>query len=373
MKSLLVLTCLLLISALTAIGQVGGGGRRPGSPTRQRIPGPDLTASTPIFLTGKVVIGDGSLLTESAAIQTVCKGQKHTETHTDPHGSFSFQFGSRFGSSNDVELDADAPSRNTSAGRAESRDLHDCELQASLPGFTSDVIQLDGRFAGYENADVGRIVLHRLSNVEGFTISATTAEAPGPARKAFEKSREQQKQGKWGEAQASLEKAVAIYPKFAAAWFELGRVQLHASDPSSARRSFQQSIAADSKYLNPYLVLTQLAMRERNWQELADISEKLLALNPVSFPDVWLSNSLAHYCLENLTAAEKSARRGLQVDTEHRVPKLEYALGMVLLKKPDYQDAAQHIRAFLRLTSPPKSPRPKSNWIKSPNSPPLQP
>ena len=29
------------------------------------------------------------------------------------------------------------------------------------------------------------------------------------------------------------------------------------------------------------------------------------------------------------------------------MPKLEYLLGVVLLEKPDYEEAAQHIQAFL--------------------------
>jgi tetratricopeptide (TPR) repeat protein len=355
MKSLFALACLISISILPASAQTrsGGGGRSTGTPTRPRVPAPDLSSNSVIFLSGKAVVDDGSLLTESASIQTVCKGQKRTETHTDSHGSFSFQFGGRSPASNEIGFDAETSSSTSSPGRPDRRDVKDCQLQASLPGFTSDAVELSGRFTGYENADIGRIVLHRLNNVEGFTISATTAQAPGSARKAFEKGQQQQKQSKWDDAQKSLEKAVAIYPKFAAAWFELGRVQLQRNDPPGARHSFQQSIAADSKYINPYLGLTQLAWREQKWQELAEVSDKLLALNPVSFPDVWLSNTLAYYCLENFAAAEKSARRGLQLDTEHRVPKLEYALGMALLKKPDYPGAAQHLRAFLRLATKP--------------------
>ena len=133
----------------------------------------------------------------------------------------------------------------------------------------------------------------------------------------------------------------------------MGHVQLQRNDPLGARHSFQQSIAADSKYLNPYLGLTQLAQREQNWHELAEISDKLLALNPVSFPNVWFSNSVANYFLQSFAAAEKSARNGLQVDTERRVPKLEYLLGLVLLKKPDYPEAAQHLRVFQSLPSTP--------------------
>ena len=299
------------------------------------------------------MLDDSSVLTDSASIQTICKGQKRTETHTDSHGSFTFQFDSRATASDDAQFDADSSSSTSFPGPSQRRDLQDCQLQASLPGFRSDVVELAGRFTGNESADIGRIVLHRLNNVEGFTISATTAQAPGSARKAFEKGQKQEKQGKWEDAQKSLEQSVALYPKFAAGWSELGRVQLQRNDPVAARHSFQQSIAADSKFVNPYLGLTQLAQREQNWQEVVAVSDKLLALNPVSFPDVWLSNSAANYFLQNFAAAEKSARRGLQVDTDHRVPKLEYLLGMVLLKKPDYADAAQHLRAFQRLTTKP--------------------
>jgi tetratricopeptide (TPR) repeat protein len=355
MRTLLACACLLSISALTALGQAGGGGGRrpPGGPTRPRIPTPDLTPNTMIFLTGKVVIDDGSVLTEPAAIQTICKGQKRTETHTDSHGSFSFQFGGISAASSGGDFDADTPFRNASGGRPDRRNLHDCELQASLAGFTSDSISLGGRFSGDQSADIGRVVLHRLANVAGFTISATSAQAPGSARKALEKGQEQQKKGKWDDSQKSLEKAVTIYPKFAAAWFELGRVQLQKNDPAGARHSFQQSLAADSKYINPYHGLTQLAMRERNWKELTEFSDKLLTLNPVNFPEAWLSNAIGNYCLQNFAAAEKSARRGLQVDTEHRVPKLEYLLGITLGKRFNYEEAAQHLRAFLSLTSKP--------------------
>lgn len=356
MKNLLALAFVISISFLPAPAQTGsggGGGQRANSTTRPRLPTPDLTPNTMISLSGKVVVDDGSVLTDSASIQTVCKGQKRTETHTDSHGNFSFQFGSRSATSNEAGFDTETSSPATRPGSPDRRDLRDCQLQASLPGFTSNVVELAGRFSGNESADIGRIVLHRLNNVEGFTISATTAQAPESARKALEKGQQQQKQGKWDDAQKSFEKAVAIYPKFAAAWFEMGRVQLQRNDPPGARRSFQKSIAADSKYVSPYLGLTQLALREQNWHELAEVSDKLLALNPVSFPDVWFSNSLANYFLQSFAAAEKSARRGLQLDTEHRVPKLEYVLGLVLLKKPDYPDAAQHLRAFLSLAIKP--------------------
>src|SRR5712672_2913640 len=99
MKALLVVACLFSILSLPVLGQPGSGGSRGGNtPSRPRIVIPDPNSSTTVFLSGKVVIDDGSVLAESVSIQTVCKGRRHTETHTDSHGGFSFQFGGRFAS-----------------------------------------------------------------------------------------------------------------------------------------------------------------------------------------------------------------------------------------------------------------------------------
>jgi tetratricopeptide (TPR) repeat protein len=301
-----------------------------------------------VFLSGMVVIEGGDVLTDAAEIQTVCRGQRRTETHTDSHGSFTFQLGGGRETASDVGFGADTPALEHRAGILDHSTPQDCELQAALAGFSSDIVQLGGRVSGDENVNIGRILLHRLANVEGFTISATTAQAPAAAKKALEKSQEQQRKGKWDEAQKLLEKAVAFDPKFAVAWYELGRVQLQKNDPGAARHAFQQSVAADPKYINPYRGLVELAQRERNWPDLTEASEKLLALNPVSFPEAWFSNAISHYGQGNLVAAEKSVRRGLQIDSEHRVPKLEYLLGVVLLEKADYDEAVQHIQAFLK-------------------------
>ena len=350
MKRLLLLCAFLVsVSLLPSAAQTK---RRSTTVPRQPTAAPDTGPTQLIFISGKVVSEDGLELTESASIQSICHGQKHTETHTDARGYFSLQLGGRFGSpSIDPDFDAESDSRTGRVGKPDNRDLRDCDLQASLAGFTSDLVALGGRFTGGENADIGRIVLHRIGGVEGFTVSATTAQAPGAAKKALQHGQQKAKEGKLDDAQKSLEKAVSLYPKFAVAWFELGRVQIQKQDVAGAKQSFLKSVEADARYLNPYSGLTQIALREQHWQEALDASEKLLALNPINFPEMWFSNGVANYCLEHFAAAEKSARRGLEIDTEHHVPRLEYLLGMVLIRKPDYQEAERHLRTFLQMST----------------------
>ena len=54
----------------------------------------------------------------------------------------------------------------------------------------------------FESADIGRLVLHRMGQVEGLTISATSAMAPKDAQKAYEKGHEKVEQGEMGRSRS---------------------------------------------------------------------------------------------------------------------------------------------------------------------------
>jgi tetratricopeptide (TPR) repeat protein len=350
MKTVLVTACLIPILVLSPQAQTGsksgGGAARAQSSSV-------LRTSSAVLLSGKVVVSDGTPLPESVIIQSICRGQRRTEAHTDSLGNFSFQFGDRFSSAIDAGFDADAPLGNQSGMRSASNDAGDCELKASLAGFSSDSIALGGRLNGSESVDLGRITLRRVQNVQGLTISATTAAAPDAARKALAKGQERESKDQWEQAQKLFEKAVRLYPNFAVAWFELGNVQLRQNQIVAARQSFERSIGADDKYVSPYRGLMQLAINDRNWHEVVDSTDKILALNPINFPDVWFANALGHFYLGDLMTAEKSALRGSAIDSDHHIPKLEYLLGIVMLRRSNYPEATRHLQAFLKLATRP--------------------
>lgn len=353
--------CVFLTLTVAAFAQTSKptGGRGAPGPTRSSVPmqpnmnAPDTTTGQRAFISGKVVLDDGTQITESATIQTICRGRKQTVTHTDSHGGFSFELGDRTSPVSADFSGADVDSTGPVTGRAGQRNWRDCELLAALPGFSSQTIDLNSRLTTFESADIGHLVLHRMGQVEGLTISATTAMAPKDARKAYEKGSKKLSEEKWDEAEPLLSKAVEMYPRFAVAWFDLGRLQLHKHDDVQARHSFEQSVAADPKYVNPYRGLAELDMQQKQWQALVTVTGQLLALNPVSFPDAWLRSALGNYYLHNFPDAEKSARQGMKMDDQHRVPKLEYLLGIILLQKREYQEAATHIQNYLKFVTQP--------------------
>ena len=340
-----------------------GTGSRTGSTTQtpttssgQNLPNPDVTR--PVFLSGKVMLSDGTPPSESVMIERVCGSRVYHEAYTDRKGRFSFQLGQNNGlfmdaSSSDVGgrmpgMTSSSGTGSMGSSRSAEMSMMNCELRANLAGFRSETVSLALR-RSMDNRDVGTIVLRRMGNVEGLTISGTTLNAPKDARKAFDKGHEALGKGKLDDARKNYEKAVDEYPKYAVAWYELGTVRDRQKDAEGARKAFEASIAADAKYVNPYDGLAQMAARDQKWDDVADITDRILKLNRFDFPRAFFLNAWAKLNQKKLDEAEKSAAELIELDTRHQLPRVEQLMGVILAQKRDFQNAAVHMRRFIEL------------------------
>lgn len=366
--------CMILILATLVLGRLpvfaqrGGGpppppgGTSPGTGTGRtptgttgQTPSPTVSQGPgrPIFLSGRVMLEDGTAPPGHVTIERVCGATIRAEANVDTKGYFSFQLGA---SNADVFPDASVsgglrsdpgdPVGQRSGGIAE-RDLINCELRARLAGYESQSIQLGTRRA-LDNPDVGTILMRPIGQSPGTTVSATTLAAPKDARKAFEKGLDLTKKKKLPEAQTDFEKAVGLYPRYAIAWSELGRIQAAQGQVEAARNSFSQSISADPKFVVPYAEIAALEYQARRWQELADASEKVIALDPFHYPQTIFLNAVANYNLHNIDRAEESARRAQKLDINHQIPQISHFLGVVLAEHRNYAAAAAEMRDYLK-------------------------
>lgn len=299
-----------------------------------------------ISLLGKVALANGGALEQPVRIERVCAGVPHSEGFTDAKGNFSIII------RRDQSAMADASERSSmptfAPGSLSESQLAACEFRASLAGYRSDTISLANR-RSLDDPNIGTIFLHPLSKTEGLTISATTALAPKNARKAFDKGVEAEQSANPDEAQKELEKSVTIYPKFAAAWLELGKIYEQRDHIDQARNAYHQSIAADSHYLPPYERLCAIENGAGNWQEAADMSDRLLRLDPSEYPQAYDYNATANVHLNRLDLAEKSAREAVKLDTAHHDAWANYTLGYILAQKQNFAEAAQYYRAYLAI------------------------
>ncbi len=302
--------------------------------------------SRPIYLSGKVVLQDGTPPPDIVRIERICGGRAIPQGYTDAKGQFQFQVDSQLG----VEVDAgDAMARPSQTGSrpVSSAGLSGCDLRAVLPGFLTGSVSL-ANHTSFDNPDVGIIVLRRSGKVDGTTVSMVSLSAPKDALKAYEKGREFLKKEKPEEAERSFQKAVDIYPRYAAAWFQLGLLQARENSPQ-AEASFAQSIEADPKFVSPYLNLALLLEKGHRWQKALELSETIIKLNATDFPQAHFYKAVAQYNLRDSPSAEVTIRKALELDIQHQYPQSEKLLGVILADKKDLAGSAEHLHKYLEL------------------------
>ena len=220
---------------------------------------------------------------------------------------------------------------------------------------TADMCSVTIRLKGFQTAQVtlrndATIVLKHSGVLrEGSTVTASSLNAPEPAKKAFGKGVNAMGDEKWAAAQKNFEKAVELYPEYAMAWSDLGEALRRQSKPTEARAAWEKAVAVDPKYIKPYVQLTMLDLEEKHLEDAATIAGKAVAMNPLEFPDLYFYNAMANYNLKHMDVAETSARRATELDTAHEIPRAELLLGSVLAARGDRSGALQHFRKYLEM------------------------
>jgi len=193
------------------------------------------------------------------------------------------------------------------------------------------------------------ILLHREGGDEGTTVSMVSLQAPKDAKKAFEKGMSFEKKNNLDEAQKEFQHALDIYPKFAAAWAEIGRIQAERNEILDARKSLDEAIKCDSRFLAPYLQIAVLDMQARKWQALADVTDRAVRLDPFEFPQLYLFNAVAYYNLKNYEVSERSVQAAAKLDTLQQFPDISHLQGLLLIQQHNYPAAAERLRNYLKL------------------------
>ena len=319
----------------------------------------DKSAERVVFFTGSVMLDDGSPPADSVRIERVCNGRTSFETWTDVKGHFGFKVSSSGSDTTSGDASLPATQRSDELNKAMNASstqysmpitqaLRNCELRAVLSGYRSESVSMAIK-STMDDARLGTIILHPISRASSLVISATTLEAPSNARKSYEKGMEALHAEKWDAAATELGRAVKVYPKFAIAWYQLGMARQGRNDAAGAVDAWKEAQKSDPRYIKPYENLPLAADRRGDWAESEKYSHLWIELDPEDFPGAYLLNAVANARLNKPEEAERAAREGLRVDKDQKIPRLNYALGLILMDKKAYAESARCFRKYLEL------------------------
>ena len=366
-----------MLPALSVSGQdIGNYGNSPLPGARPRTPGqPQQTGiemRRNMYLEGRVTLEDGTPPGAPVVIEMYCNGQNRPVGYSNLKGYFSFR-----PAENSAEVTGDASRSGVPGGPdggptgtlandgfddplnisfgglggttthgSGAIDLTGCEVRASLPGFRASRLALGRR--SISDSDLGTFILHAVDKSGGNSVSATSLRLPDKAHRMFEKAVREasKKKPDLDKAQGELENAVAKFPRFAAAWSLLGDLRLRTGDRRSARQAFGKAIAADPRYIPPYLPLIRLELAERNWGRAAQLAGKCRRLNPY-LGEAGYYHAVASFNLGDAESAEKALEAFQASEDAGRFPQGFRMAAFLHARKGDYPKAASAMRAFL--------------------------
>ena len=299
------------------------------SPLGLDSPAPGTTG---LFLQGHVVTASGEPAPERVLIMLECEGIAIRQAYTYKRGYFRFS--------------------PTAESLGLFSDLSICVLYGEAPGYRSDRLRLMApRTGGQAGNYVGQIVMESIDGVLGHTVSMTTASAPGNSRQAYDKGMRllQAKNPNYKKAIGHFDRAVEIYPGFAAAWLALGEARLGSGDEAGAGQAFARSLEADPKFLPPYDYTMKIALDRREWAKLEGLTDRYVELSPKS-AEARLMGTIAAVNLDNLPKANALASSILAMGEGTDWPLTYFLMAKIHERRAEFKMAAEYYRAFLCLS-----------------------
>jgi tetratricopeptide (TPR) repeat protein len=231
-----------------------------------------------------------------------------------------------------------------------------CFIQARYPGYVSSRLEISAINATSHDPTFRLPVPLVLSRAvpSPYSIVVSDADLSSKAKTAFREGMKAADAGNFAEGASQLEVATAAAPKSAQLWHALGIVDEKLQKPAEARKAYERAIALDPKFLAAYVTLAHVCLRTKDWQCSSQTADSLIKADVKHFyPEIYLHRAVALYGLKDLAGAEASAREAIQLDPAHKRPREEYVLGRILEAKGDLAGAGEHMAKYLELEPAP--------------------
>ena len=306
----------------------------PPPPTSIISPGQldSLNFDVALAVSGRVLLEDRQPPPEPVLATFECHGTS-PGTLTDSKGGFSLKVGIQQATRGNL-LPA-------------SLNLDGCRVRIRMQGFEDVLVTLD-QPRRLSDLSLGDLTLQPAGPhaVAGFSVPGRNA--PAKARSNYVRAFDMINAGKYNEALASLDKAIAAYSKYASALELKGVVLERMGQREAARTAYQQAATVDPAYAKPLVQLADMAAEDQNPTEAARWAATVNRLVPGAYPEMYLIEGGAYCDLNRYDDAEKAAREGIGADPRGSCPALRRLMAEVLYQKRSYAAALELFEWYLK-------------------------
>ena len=187
----------------------------------------------------------------------------------------------------------------------------------------------------------------------GFTVSVQELRIPAKALKAFDKGAHQLDTGDSTGSLVHFQRAIAEFPAYYQAYYNLGVAQLRLSHMADAQQAFQKSIdLSGGGYALPHFALGLVLCGQQEFPTAEIVIQRGLDRDPGSAVGKYFL-ALAQFGLNHLAEAEKSVRQALL--RKSGLAQAYLLLAKIHMRQNNSSAVVEDLHAYLNLDS--KSPR----------------
>jgi len=325
-QSLLLISIFCLFTSVGA--QTGPGPLRPNPPVT-------FGESAGGSIRGRVVLQNGSPLSEAVRISLFVMRGTQSISYTDQQGQFEF----RGLPPGEYAIEAEGDKQRFEMTR------ESVQVFRGMPSVVT--ITLKEKLDSRTKKEAGTISVVELARI------------PPKARSEFERAGKASKAGKRTEAIDHLKRAIDIYPDFLMARNDLGAQLLEADELDQAEVELRKALAIDPKAFNPNLNLGIVLIKKHDFSQAVNILDQASAIDSSS-PAARLYLGIALISIDNLDRAESQLKSAYQMGGRDYSLAL-FHLGHIYMDKGQRDTALKSFELYLR-----EAPNaPNSNEVKT--------
>ena len=187
-----------------------------------------------------------------------------------------------------------------------------------------------------------------VSEGKDTAVSVTRLKIPSSARGEYQKACDANNKQKFDEAEQHVRKAIEKFDGYSAAWVMLGVVLEEKHKEPDAREACTHAMSSDSKYVPAYLCRAEFSTRDKQWEEVLNVSELAVGLNTAGDAYANYYRAMAYFNMNNLSEAKKAALQSAQTVVNRNETPLHFLLAHIYAAQGDKADATAELRQILK-------------------------